>query len=852
MNTLTGIINNPSELDIVTAKSPAKLNSQLPLLKTAKPLISVVIPVYNGSKYIQLAIDSVLEQTYSNYEIIVVDDGSTDDTRQKLQLYQDRVRYVYQNNRGSAAARNVGISLSKGELIAFLDADDFWAMPEKLAKQVAYFNNNPSLGCINTGWKIVDSAGKHLKTVQPWYKAPKLDLETWLKKKCVRTSAMVFRREWLERVGGFDEQLRQSQDVDLILRLSLAGCQTVWLKEATVCYRQHKENTTKNSLKQAKYVQAVLDKFFARDDLPESISIQESQIRYHTLVWVAWYQYRADNLDEMAKFLQKSLDFSPYLRVENISHWLNSFTRFSQDRGEKINIDSLTNSPQWQQLIFLAVGIKSIKSIKSISSSDNTLNTVSKDNHQKIEHHHNFPIVNQKSNKTISNSIPERSANNSLEYSGKIDIELADKYRITGDALLSQGHKSEAINCYQESIAINHNQIEIHRKLATFLREQGDLNGAIASCQNILRLEPKDKEILEKLADALFQRGNDDDISQGIAYYKQVIPIKPNDLNLYFKVLEIEPHDLSSYLQLGQKLIKANKNIQAVILLQVAQKIHPDNQKVQSLLARALERQSQDNSNEFQEILKLNSDDAKNLNFTSAMPFFDIGMSLKQDKKIAEAGICFEKSVALQPDKYKFHHELSNVYREQKEFDKAISSSQKTIELKSDFVWAHHNLGRCYQGIKAINKAVEAYQNALEIDPNLKVSREALNQLLNGQQKAEIQEYQKLAKEKTQAGDLEEAKVIYEQAIALESNNHDLHHNLGDILRKLGNIDGAIAEAQKTIEIRPDFYWGHHNLGRALELKGLSDKAIKAYQNALSIKPDLTVSKDNLEKLLNK
>ena len=843
MNTLTGIISNPSQLDIVTAKSPAKPDWQLPLLKTATPLISVVIPVYNGTKYIQIAIDSVLEQTYSNYEIIVVDDGSTDDTRQKLQLYQDRVRYVYQENRGSAAARNVGISISKGELIAFLDADDFWATPEKLAKQVAYFNNNPSLGCINTGWKIVDGAGKHIKTVQPWYKAPKLDLETWLKKKCVRTSAMVFRREWLERVGGFDEQLRQSQDVDLILRLSLAGCQTVWLKEATVCYRQHKENTTKNSLKQAKCVQVVLDKFFARDDLPESISIQESQIRYHTLVWVAWYQYRAGNLDEMAKFLQKSLDFSPYLRVENISHWLNSFTRFSQERGEKVNIDSLTNSLQWQQLIFLAVGIK------SISSSDNALNTVSNDSHQKIEHNNNYPIVNQQSNKTIPNSIPESSPNNSLEYSGKIDIELANKYRITGDALLSQGHKAEAIKCYQESIGINHNQIEIHRKLATFLREQGDLNGSIASCQNILRLKPEDKEILEKLADALFQRGNDDDISQTIAYYKQVVQIKPNDLNLYFKVLEIEPHDLSSYLQLGQKLIEANKNIQAVILLQVAQKIFPDNQKVRSLLEKALQQQLQDNNNDFDEILKLNSDDAQDLNFTSAMPFFEIGMSLKQDKKIAEAGICLENSVALQPDQYKFHHELSNIYREQKEFAKAISSSQKTIELKSDFVWAHHNLGRCYQGMKAIDKAIQAYQNALEIDPNLKVSREALSQLLNSQQKSEIQEYQKLAKEKTQAGDLEEAKVIYEKAIALQQNNYALHHNLGDILRKIGDVEGAIFEAQKSIELKSDFYWGHHNLGRALELKGLKDLAISSYRNALEIKPDLDVSRERIKYL---
>jgi O-antigen biosynthesis protein len=200
--------------------------------------------------------------------------------------------------------------------------------------------------------------GQHLKTVQPWHKAPKLDLETWLKKKCVRTSAMMFRRIWLEKVGGFDPELRQSHDVDLILRLSLAGCETDWLKEETVCYRQHDSNTTKDSLKQARYIQAVLDKFFARNDVPDVIGKQESQIRYHTLVWIAWYQYNAGNLDEMAKFLQQSLDFSPYLRAENIAHWLSSFKRFTQERGKSFDVNLLTNSSQWKKLINIALELK--------------------------------------------------------------------------------------------------------------------------------------------------------------------------------------------------------------------------------------------------------------------------------------------------------------------------------------------------------------------------------------------------------------------------------------------------------------------------------------------------------------
>jgi O-antigen biosynthesis protein len=318
-------------------------------LKNSK--VSVIIPVFNDSKYIEAAINSVFNQTYNNYEIIIIDDGSTDNTRDLLKSFEDQILYVYQENKGSAAARNFGIRLAKGELISFLDADDYWRMPEKLEKQVACFAEDSSLGCINTGWHLVDEEGNHLKTVQPWHKAPELNLETWLKQKCVRTSAMMFRRQWLEKVGGFDEELRQSHDVDLILRLSLAGCKTIWLKEETVCYRQHSENTTKNSIKQGKYVQAVLDKFFCRQDLPESISQMESDIRYYTLVWLAWYQCRSSNLDEMAKLLQKSLNFTPYLQVENIPHWLTSFKGFSEDCGENFNIGKVINSLQWQKLI---------------------------------------------------------------------------------------------------------------------------------------------------------------------------------------------------------------------------------------------------------------------------------------------------------------------------------------------------------------------------------------------------------------------------------------------------------------------------------------------------------------------
>ena len=807
-------------------------------ITTQFPLVSIIVPVYNGSKYIKIAIESIFEQTYRNYEVIVVDDGSTDNTREILKPYEDRIYYLYQANEGSASARNLGIKVAKGELIAFLDADDYWSIPEKLTLQVACFNEEPMLGCVNTGWRIVNGDNEHIKTVQPWHKAPELNLETWLKRKCVRTSAMIFRREWLEKVGGFDEELKQSHDVDLILRLSLAGCKFTWLKEDTVCYRQHEANTTKNSVRQAKYVRAVLDKFFANQNLPEHIREAESQTRYHTLVWLAWYQYRANNLDMMSELLQKSLDVSPYLRVENIAHWITSFERFSKERGQKFDADSLTGSREWQKLTTITLKLLNIDNNHKYSVFQSN---VAEPNQPSLSAEQN---INDASNLLKTTQLKTSSEDKTI-----INSEPVNKYQIVGEALLRQGYIKEAMKCYKTAVEINPELIKVHDKLIAFLLKQGDLDAAIASCETVLRYNSQDYNTIEKLADALFQRGNDGDLSKAAEYYEQIIENKPNDLKNYFKIIEIEPRKLDIYLHIGKILLEKEEIVSATVVLQIAHHIYPQDNNVSLLLKQALGQQQKINNYELTNISKRQSDSNDEVNFTSAMSFFQIGELLKREKKISQAALCFEKAVALQPDSYKFHHELGNVYREQKQFELAVEEAKLTIELKPNFVWAYHNMGRAFECIGSINEAINSYNNALEIDPNLEVSRKALNKLLNSQQEKEIKEYQKLAKEKMQSGDLEEAKTIYEKAIALQPENHDLYHNLGNIYREQGDIENAVAQAQKTIEIKPDFYWGHHNLGRALEMKGLKEQAIESYYNALKIKPDLKVSIEKIERL---
>jgi glycosyltransferase involved in cell wall biosynthesis len=315
------------------------------------PKVSVIIPAYNGDRFICQTIDSVLAQTYVNYEIIVVDDGSADQTQQVLQPYQTQIKYQYQSNQGVAIARNRGIELAQGELIAFLDQDDC-LLPNKLALQVEKLEQAVAeIGMVHSGWQRIDAEGAPLGKVEPWHFAPQLDLYEWVWWKPVLLSAMMFRRSWLEQVGGLDSSFRQACDIDLALRLTLAGCQTLWLRQITVCYREHDRNDSRNTLIQAQENDRVLDKFFALPDIPAEIRQHERRCRYHTQVWSAGRLYSSDRLPEMAQYLQKSLDYTPYLLTETLLDWVTSFTTYFAEQGMYFDAYALTQSQEWQTLI---------------------------------------------------------------------------------------------------------------------------------------------------------------------------------------------------------------------------------------------------------------------------------------------------------------------------------------------------------------------------------------------------------------------------------------------------------------------------------------------------------------------
>jgi glycosyltransferase involved in cell wall biosynthesis len=186
--------------------------------RISTPRVSVIIPTFDRGWCLREAVDSALAQEFTNFELIVVDDGSADGTAELLEAYRPKVRLLRQANRGVSAARNRGIAAACGDLIAFLDSDDLW-LPKKLSTQVEFFRAHPEALIAQTEetWvrngRRVNSGKRHRKRSGMIFE-PSLDL-------ClVSPSAVMVRRELFDRVGLFDEGLPACEDYDLWLRVS--------------------------------------------------------------------------------------------------------------------------------------------------------------------------------------------------------------------------------------------------------------------------------------------------------------------------------------------------------------------------------------------------------------------------------------------------------------------------------------------------------------------------------------------------------------------------------------------------------------------------------------------------------
>lgn len=204
------------------------------------PKVSIIIPTYNSARYLPEALESALNQTYTNIDIIVVNDGSTDNTRQIMNRFVDRVTYVEQDNGGPSRARNAGLSRARGDYVAFLDADDMW-MPHKLEEQMKIFRLYPDTRAVYCQVIRFDEATR--KEFPPWpariYSGSifeKLLLENFISMPSLVAEASVLRE-----IGGFDERLNTAEDQNLYMRIA-HKYEIRGVGEALVRRREHQDS----------------------------------------------------------------------------------------------------------------------------------------------------------------------------------------------------------------------------------------------------------------------------------------------------------------------------------------------------------------------------------------------------------------------------------------------------------------------------------------------------------------------------------------------------------------------------------------------------------------------------------
>ncbi|WP_024461929.1 glycosyltransferase [Marinimicrobium sp. LS-A18] len=225
-----------------------------------RPLVSVVIATYNMGCYLDQAIDSVLAQSWDNVEVIVVDDGSTDETATLMSRYKDdiRINYIQNENQGQPRAKNCGIRHACGDYIAFCDADDLWH-PDKLSHQMPLFDD-PEVGVVYSEVSNIDEYNRRYEQPPPYVRYQGSVTNQLLIRNFVPFGTAVIRRECVEKSGAFDEQFRMGIDWDLWLRYSL-DWKFAYTPEKTYIYREWSGQMSNNYRGRYKHALRILRKF---------------------------------------------------------------------------------------------------------------------------------------------------------------------------------------------------------------------------------------------------------------------------------------------------------------------------------------------------------------------------------------------------------------------------------------------------------------------------------------------------------------------------------------------------------------------------------------------------------------
>ncbi len=237
------------------------------------PTVSVIIPTFNCAQFLPFAIDSVLKQTYPDFEMIIVDDGSTDNTPEIIKPYlvnhPSKIKYIWQPNKGLAIARNTAINNSTGEYIALLDADDAW-LPDKLELQVKILNEKNETGLIHSNITYISEKGGILSSPprNPQILSGNIFTDIFLRKENIACPTVLFKRKCINEVGLFDENLTRlgCEDRDLWLRI-LKRFNAIYIDKSLSYYRLRHGSMSKNIEKMYKARYYVIQKNFSNKNV---------------------------------------------------------------------------------------------------------------------------------------------------------------------------------------------------------------------------------------------------------------------------------------------------------------------------------------------------------------------------------------------------------------------------------------------------------------------------------------------------------------------------------------------------------------------------------------------------------